>query len=97
MCAHNNRLLNYTCIANSVCFDFIHREFDLLDDDARKSVYSTVVSLQCFISAEEFNRLWNTIRKKVQKLDRKINSVDINLINRALGFPDNWHLNDPRR
>lgn len=97
VCAHNNRLLNYTCIANSVCFDFIHREFDLLDDDARKSVYSTVVILQCFISAEEFNRLWNTIRKKVQKLDRKINSVDINLINRALGFPDNWHLNDPRR
>ena len=97
VCAHNNRLLNYNCSANSVYFAPIHDDFNLHDDDSRKTVYSTVVSLQCFISAEEFNRLWNTLRKKVRKLENKIKSVDINIINATLGFPDNWHRNEPRK
>ena len=97
VCAHNNRLLNYNCSANSVYFAPIHYDFNLQDDDSRKTVYSTVVSLQCFISAEEFNRLWNTLRKKVRKLENKIKSVDINIINATLGFPDNWHRNEPRK
>lgn len=97
VCAHNNRLLNYNCSANSVYFAPIHDDFNLQDDDSRKTVYSTVVSLQCFISAEEFNRLWNTLRKKVRKLENKIKSVDINIINATLGFPDDWHRNEPRK
>jgi hypothetical protein len=97
VCAHNNRLLNYNCSANSVYFAPIHDDFNLQDDDSRKTVYSTVVSLQCFISAEEFNRLWNTLRKKVRKLENKIKSVDINIINATLGFPDDWHRNGPRK
>lgn len=96
VCAHNNRLLNYNCAANSVYFAPIHDDFNLQDDDSRKSVYSTVVSLQCFISGEEFNRLWNTLRKKVRKLENKLKSVDINIINATLGFPDDWHCNEPR-
>ena len=96
VCAHNNRLLNYNCTANSVYFAPIHDDFNLQDDDSRKSVYSTVVSLQCFISGEEFDRLWNTLRKKVRKLENKLKSVDINIINATLGFPNNWHRNEPR-
>lgn len=97
VCAHNNRLLNFKCSANSVYFAPIHDDFNLQDDDSRKTVYSTVVSLQCFISGEEFNRLWNTLRKKVIKLENKLKSVDINIINAALGFPDYWHRNGPRK
>lgn len=97
VCAHNNRLLNYNCTANSVYFSPIHDDFNLQDDDSRKSVYSTVVSLQCFISGEEFNRLWNTLRKKVRKLENKLKSVDINIINATLGFPNNWHRKEPRK
>ena len=97
VCAHNNRLLNFKCSANSVYFAPIHDDFNLQDDDSRKTVYSTVVSLQCFISGEEFNRLWNTLRKKVIKLENKLKSVDINIINAALGFPDDWHRNGPRK
>ena len=97
VCAHNNRLLNYNCTANSVYFAPIHDDFNLQDDDSRKSVYSTVISLQCFISGEEFNRLWNTLRKKVRKLENKLKSVDINIINATLGFPNNWHRKEPRK
>lgn len=97
VCAHNNRLLNYNCTANSVYFNSIHDNFNLKDNDSRKTVYSTVVSLQCFISSEEFDQLWNKLRKKVRRLENKLKSVNINTINSALGFPDDWHHNDTGR
>ena len=95
-CAHNNRLLNFKCRSNSTFWETIHNEEILMGDDSRKTVYSTIISLQCFISNAEFNILWNTLRKKVIKLERKLPSIDINVINRSLGFPDDWHRNEPR-
>lgn len=95
VCAHNNRLLNHTCHSNSVYFSAIHDSFQLQDDDSRKTLYSTVVSLQCFISRPEFVCLWNALRKRVRKLSNKLKSIDINVINAALGFPKDWHLAQP--
>lgn len=95
ICAHNNRLLNYNCHANSVYFAPIHDKAGLKTDNSRKSVYSTIISLQIFISHEEFVILWNAIRKRIRKLSNKLNSIDINIINHSLGFPTDWHLEDP--
>ena len=66
VCAHNNRLLNYNCTANSV-FQFYSHNFNPKDNDSGKTVYSTVVSLQCFISSEKFDQLWNNLKMKVGK------------------------------
>ena len=96
-CAHNNRLLNFKCRSNSTFWGIIHNEEILMGDDSRKTVYSTIISLQCFISGAKFNSLWNTLRKKIIKLDAKIPSLDINIINRSLGFPDDWHENPARK
>lgn len=95
VCAHNKRLLNHICYANSVHFPAIHDAFQLQDDDSRKTVYSTVVSLQCFISHPEFISLWNALRKRIIKLSNKLKSIDINIINSSLGFPNDWHLEPP--
>lgn len=95
ICAHNNRLLNYNCYANSVYFSPIHNDTGLQDDNSRKSVYSTIVSLQCFISHAEFVILWNSIRKRTKKLSIKLSSIDVNIINESLGFPRDWHLEKP--
>lgn len=95
VCAHNNRLLNYNCHANSVYFAPIHDGTNLQDDNSRKTVYATIASLQCFISHEEFVILWNSIRKKVKKLENKLTSIDVNAVNQSLGFPNDWHLQDP--
>ena len=96
-CAHNNRLLNFKCRSNSTFWETIHTEEILVGDDSRKTVYSTIINLQCFISKAEFDILWNTLRKKVIKLEKKLPSIDINIINRSLGFPDNWHHSPARR
>ena len=96
-CAHNNRLLNFKCRSNSTLWKTIHNETTLTGDDSRKTVYSTIISLQCFISKASFNILWNTLRKKVIKLDRKIPSLNINIVNRSLGFPDDWHKTPARK
>lgn len=97
VCAHNNRLLSYKCHANSIYFAPIHGNAGLQEDDARKTVYSTIMSLQCFISHEEFVILVNAIRKRIRKLANKLKSIDINVINHALGFLDDWHLQEPLR
>lgn len=91
VCAHNNRLLSYKCPSNSAYFSTLHDRYNLTGDDSRKTVYSTIISLECFISRSEFIKLWNSIRKKVRKLDKKLNSIDVNVINSSLGFPDDWH------
>lgn len=97
ICAHNNRLLNYKCHADSNYFGEIHDEFNLSSDGERRTVFSTVLSLKCFISGAEFNHLWNTLHKKVNKLEKKITSININEINRSLGFPDDWHKQEARK
>ena len=60
------------------------------ENGTRKSVYSTFISLQCFLSKTEYCILSNTIRKRIRNLNHKVKSIDINIILDALGFPDNW-------
>lgn len=96
-CAHNNRLLNFKCRSNSTFWEIIHNEEILMGDDSRKTVYSTIISLQCFISGAKFSILLDTLRKKVKKLEEKLHSIDINVINQSLGFPDDWHNTPPRQ
>lgn len=91
ICAHNNRLLNFNCKSDSAYFSAIHDNYGIERNSRRKSVYSTFVSMQCFLSKTEYAKLHNTIRKRFNQLSKKINSIDINVVLNLLGFPSDWY------
>ena len=89
-CAHNNRLLYFKCRSNSIYFEQLHKRYNINTDDRRNNVYTTFISMQCFISKEEFRKLNNTIAKRFKTLNNKLNSIDVNEIEKLLGFPNHW-------
>lgn len=91
ICAHNNRLLDFYCNASSKYFKPLHSKYEKGCNINRKSVYSTFLSLQCFLSQTEYNILHNSIRKRTRNLKNKLTSITIDEIMQLLGFPDNWY------
>ncbi|WP_342772223.1 Abi family protein [Companilactobacillus suantsaicola] len=91
VCAHNNRLLDFRCRSDSIFFPAIHGSSGIHKDEMRRELYSTFVSMQCFLSKTEFAILNNTLRKKFRHLANKIKSIDINNILDSLGFPHDWY------
>lgn len=92
ICAHNNRLIYFRCRSDSKYFEYLHGKYNFIPDDDRSTVYSTFISLQCFISQTEYAKLNNTIRKRAKTLENHLISIDINSILNLLGFPNDWHL-----
>ncbi len=91
ICAHNNRLLDYRCRRDSKYWQPLHSRYDIGADDERSSVYSVFLSLQCFLSQEEYARLHNTIRKRMTtRLQNNLHSISPNRILNTLGFPNDW-------
>ncbi|TSO25704.1 Abi family protein [Lactobacillus sp. LL6] len=94
ICAHNKRLIYFKCRSAEKYFAPIHDKYGISRTDQRelKSVYTTFVSLQCFISDTEFSKLNNTLRQRMRKiLKNHITSININNIVELLGFPNNWY------
>ena len=90
-CAHNNRLLNFECRSDIYNFSPLDKVFKLkTSHGTRRNVYSTFVSLACFLSRTEFGVLNNTLRKRMNWLDNKLTTISSNTILSSLGFPNNW-------
>lgn len=92
ICAHNNRLISFRCRSDTKFFAFLHNKYGFTPDDDRSTVYSTFISMQCFISQTEYAKLHNTIRKRINSLANHLESIDINSILTLLGFPNDWQL-----
>ncbi len=91
LCAHNKRLIYFKCRSDSMYFPFIHDQYHINAEDNRKNIYTTFISLQCFISNTEYSKLNNTLRKRMKKiLFNHIHTIDPNDILGKLGFPTNW-------
>lgn len=91
ICAHNKRLIYFECRSDSIYFPFIHDQYHINAEDHRKNIYTTFISLQCFISNTEYAKLNNTLRKRMKKiLFNHIYTIDPNDILAKLGFPMNW-------
>ena len=87
ICAHNNRLLDYRCRRDSKYWKPLHDKYDIAPDDERNSVYSVFLSLQCFLSKEEYARLHNTVKKHmIIHLQNNIHSIKPNKILHTLDF-----------
>lgn len=95
ICAHNNRLLNFRCKADSKYFQPLYQKYNVTNTDSRRFVYSVFISMQCFLSNTEFKILSNSVRKRLNHLRNHLNSIDIKKILETLDFPINW-LEQPR-
>ena len=95
VCAHNNRLLKFKCRSDSAYFEPLHSLHAISRNDTRNNVFTTFINLQCFLSKTEYGVLNNTLRKRVKHLNHRLHSISVNSILFSLGFPDNWHENDP--
>lgn len=90
ICAHNNRLLDFNCRSDSLYFKPLYDKHNISSTNLRRSPYTTMLSLQCFLSKTEYAILSNTIRKRIKNLSKQLNSIEINVITSTLGFPSEW-------
>ncbi|WP_239459526.1 Abi family protein [Limosilactobacillus coleohominis] len=96
ICAHNKRLIYFKCREDSFYFPPLDDKYGIKPNDQRRDVYTTFLSLQCFLSKIEFAELNNSIRKRIRRiLVKQIHTVDVNSILSLYGFPNDWHELEP--
>ena len=88
VCAHNNRLLGFSCYQNCRRWDPLHDSHPVKN---LRSVYSVFITLQCFLTETEYGALHNAVRKRMNRLGHCLYSITLNDILRTIGFPDNWN------
>ena len=93
VCAHNNKLLGFNCRGDVKYYDDLHSVYSIKQHDRRRDVYNLFIFIQCFISKTQYAQLHNTILSRVKNLDKKLDSISVNTILSALGFPNDWHKN----
>ena len=95
ICAHNKRLLYHKCRGDSLYFLPLDEKYNIQRDDQRRDVYTTFLSLQCFLSKIEFAELNNAIRRRIIKvLVKHIKTIDINDVLKLYGFSSEWQNNE---
>lgn len=95
VCAHNKRIIEFTCHADTKYFSYLHDQYSIQAHDARNDFYNTFVIMQCFLSKNEFGILNNTLRKRFRNLNNKLDTITINDIFQKMGFPQDWQLRAP--
>jgi len=59
--------------------------------NARQGIYSLVFSLSLFMDKQQLNNLIKEIHSEFKTLDKKLNTISINEIERYMGMNFNWH------
>lgn len=92
ICAHNNRLIGFRCHQSTKYWVPLHDKYAITKSEDRRSAYDVFLTLQCFVSKSEYAILHNTFKKRLKRLDNKLQTISINNILAELGFPQNWHI-----
>ena len=84
--AHSDRLYNYT--------SKFYLSFKLIDNTYNKSdnitnLYMVIRCMEKLLTQEQYNELYNSILEEINKLENKLNSIEINNIIKLMGFPMN--------
>ncbi len=90
ICAHNNRLLGYNCRSDSKYWAPLHSIYGITKNDSRRSIFSVLILLRCFLSKTEYATLHNRILNESKRLNNRLKSICPNEILKQLGFPENW-------
>ena len=89
-CAHNNKLWDFKT-RDSIPFITPIYETVSSSGNTRSDCFSIFLSLQLMLSCGDFKNLNNTIRKRMRTAKNKIHSININIVLKKYGFPDDWH------
>lgn len=88
--AHDNKLLGYE---SRDSLPFIKEIYNLCTDsnlDSRKDIYSHIRIMRLFLNEGQYNTMINSLIKRIKNLDKKIRTIDYNLITYSLGFPTDF-------
>lgn len=90
-CGHNGRLLEFKCKNNLRYYPPLHDKYGIAATAQKQDIYNVFLALQCFLSANEYARLNNAIRKRMNYLENKLITISITKIQATLGFPGYWN------
>lgn len=96
VCAHSNRLIGFSCRRDSIYWNSLHDKYFISPAMERRSVFSVLLALQCFLTVAEYGTLQNKIRKLMKRLSNCLHAITIDDILSHLGFPSDWLLRTPK-
>lgn len=84
--AHSDRLYNYT--------SKFYLSFKLIDKNYVKSdnitnLYMVIRCMEKLLTSEQYDDLYNSISKEIEKLENNLNSISIDKVMNIMGFPMN--------
>lgn len=84
--AHNNKVIDYRFIKHNRYNMYLHDTIGIDKTSPRNDVYNTFITMKCFLKKEEYTQLNNSIRKRLEKLEKRINPMAYDKIVKDLGF-----------
>ncbi len=90
VCAHDNRLYGFKCRNSLKYYPDLHDKHNIKNTDAKSSPYHTMIALQCFLSANEYAKLHNTLLSRFKDFSKHLHTLSIDFFLNELGFPPNW-------
>ncbi len=88
--AHNNKLLAFTCRNNLPYISSIYDKYNIGPNDARQDVFSVIVAMQIFMSKEGYTNFLNSIKNRIKKLKKGLESIECSKVVLSLGIPNEW-------
>ncbi len=84
--AHNNKIIDFKFIKHNRYNKYLHSSSNISKNSPRNDIYNSVISMKCFLNVQEFAQLNNSIKKRLNKLERRINPLAYDRIVKDLGF-----------
>lgn len=89
--AHNNKMFGYKCRESITHHNTLFSHYNISKNSPKQDLYTTFLTLQILLSANEYAQLHNALLKRFKLLNNRITSIDYNTITIQLGFPKDWH------
>lgn len=95
VCAHNERLYDYTYRKGSIKDCYVHRYLQIpkkgsVYKKGKSDLFAVLISLKYLLSQDELVELVEQIRSQLDTLYSSTKRIDENLMQRYMGFPKNW-------
>ena len=85
ICAHNDRLF---CYRDKYTLKFKEIDSNYTPKDNLTNLYMMIRAMQILLEKRQYNSLVKAIEKEINKLNNKLNSININNILRIMGYPN---------
>lgn len=89
--AHSDRLYNYTS-KFYLSFKLIDKEY--IKSDNITNLYMVIRCMEKLLTNEQYDDLYNLINEEIEKLNKKLKSIEIDKVLKIMGFPVNNNQED---